>query len=147
MRFTLWQRIFVYTIGLLLFSQALAFFLHSALMFDDMRRYFANTTRAVVAELEGQPLEMVLLHARIYSHGQQRIRLTNADGSALPGQDFSMDTVMRTRVKSRELEGLTAVELAGDPRFLIVAPSGCGKGRTCSTCRSARRRSRSARVS
>lgn len=122
MRVTLWQRIFIYTVGLLILSHILSLFIHNALILSDLRHYFAASARAIAADLEGQPLQMVLRHARIYSHSQNRIWVTNADGSALPGSDFSAEPLMQRQRKSWEKEGVTLMESHRDLKLWAVVP-------------------------
>ena len=110
MRIALWVQIFVYTIVLLVVSQALSFFLHNALFFDDLRLHFKSSVKPVLAELSGRPLEIVQTHARLYSHGAQRIWLTTADGSALPGQEFFRHTVLNVVVYFRESDRFNLIE-------------------------------------
>ena len=118
MRFTLWQRIFVYTIGILVVSQMLAFFLHQALYREDIRRFFATSVGTLAAELEGQSLEMVMAHVRLYWGGQHTIWLTNDDGSALPGMGFTQDDVLQLSIRETwNFDGVTLVEVDKDPKF------------------------------
>ncbi|CAK7003020.1 MAG: Adaptive-response sensory-kinase SasA [Desulfovibrio sp.] len=124
MRFPLWQRIFVYTIALIIISQVLAFFLHNAVALGDLRRFFASTTTALLTEIQGEPLDAALTQARVFSVGkQQQLWLTNTDGSALPGQKFSRKDLEALGIReSWDEDGLTLVEVEKHPRFWIVAP-------------------------
>lgn len=118
MRFTLWQRIFVYTVLLLAVSQVLAFFLHNALYRQDIRRYFASSVKAVAAEIEGRPLGVALTHTKIYSHGQHRLWLTKPDGSSIPGEMLSKEFVLQAKVVDQWEElGVPFVAVDRDPRF------------------------------
>lgn len=123
MRFPLWQRIFVYTTGLLVFSQVLAFFLHTSLSRGNFHKFFADTARAVVGELSGHTLETTLAHTRLYSSMQHRIWLTQPDGSAIAGENFSKDTLAKYHImKEWDQDGMRMVEVRSDPRFWIISP-------------------------
>lgn len=123
MRVTLWQRIFIYTIALLVVSQALAFVLHAALYKEDMRRRFAESTREMAKEFRGQSLDMVLRHIRLISGGPTAIWLTNADGSVISDSGSSRESGMLLTVTEEWRVGETVLmEVENDPRLWGKTP-------------------------
>jgi two-component system sensor histidine kinase CpxA len=124
MRFALWQRVFVYTVVFLVISQILTYILHRTLLVDNVHQYFANHVKSLVAEFKNQPLEQILFHARVLSHGRSHIWLTHTDGSAIEGQSFSRKTLDEGRVsKTWEQDGLIMVEVETTPsNFWIISP-------------------------
>ena len=119
MRFTLWQRIFVYTIALLIVSQVFAFILHSTLYREDLLRSFAEASRKTAADLKGYSLETVLTQAKIYNRdARHNIQLTNSDGSPVHGMEFSQRTVLQSTVKDTwEFDDVVLLEVDEDPKF------------------------------
>jgi two-component system sensor histidine kinase CpxA len=123
MRAPLWLRIFFYTIALLAVSQVLAFFLHNILIQGDLRQYFANSAKAVAEDLTDQPVETVLAYIKVSRHSRLRISLTNADGTAIPGQNFSRAGVLGADiVQSWDMGDMTLIEAEKPRRVWIMTP-------------------------
>jgi signal transduction histidine kinase len=123
MRAPLWLRIFFYAIALLAVSQALAFFLHNILIQGDLRQYFANSAKAVAEDLTDQPVETVLAYIKVSRHSRLRIALTNADGTAVPGRNFSRSGVLDANiVQSWDMGGMTLMEAKEPRRMWIMTP-------------------------
>ncbi|MDL2272042.1 HAMP domain-containing histidine kinase [Desulfovibrio sp. OttesenSCG-928-I05] len=110
----LWQRIFGYSLILVLLSQVAVFFLHRYSQEEEgFRRFIVEATEALAESIDGQNAGAAGAVVSLFSRGNSRAWIENADGTVLLGRvpesrpDFS--------TADREWKGKAAGAHAGSP--------------------------------
>lgn len=134
----LWQRIFGYTLVLMVLSQAAAFFLHKYSQDGEgARRFIAGATEALAEAVDGRTLDAAGTMVSLFGRGESRAWIVAPDGNALLGSapedmtDFSRAdrTWHGKELDARAMESITVWQFGRDePRFVAGVPIRLAEG-------------------
>ncbi len=83
----LWQKIFAFTLVLVVVSQVTVLLLHRSVSSDETKVYVAASASAIVNALEGQSLETAAVVANLFSRrGERRVWIESPDRRLLAGE-------------------------------------------------------------
>ena len=122
----LWQKIFAFTLVLVIVSQVTVLLLHHSVSSDEAQVYVAASTNTMVSALEGQSLETAKVVADLFNRrGDRRIWIESSeDRSVLAGERpmtaYSFDTTTSTTWKDSTLR--IADTGFSKTRFIVSSP-------------------------
>lgn len=128
----LWQRIFAFTLALIIVSQAAVFLLYrQSVSREEMRHFISETTRSTASSIEGQSLNVAKAMTGLFNRKKKRAWIENEDRVIIAGASpFGGFFDSRTAVDAWETESLTLWRTSdGVIQFVSSIPVNLNEGR------------------
>lgn len=120
----LWQRIFAYSLVLIVLSQSAVFLLHTySVDKEQSKRFITDHSRSMASALDGLNISSASAVARVFNRKYNRVWIEDKDGNILGGNASE-----EGRAVTAKLWGLPLAEFAllehdgGEIRYVTVAP-------------------------
>ncbi|MDL2210822.1 HAMP domain-containing histidine kinase [Desulfovibrio sp. OttesenSCG-928-O18] len=115
----LWQRIFAYSLVLILLSQAAVYLLHvRSVDKEEIRRFITESTLSLASGLEGRSAVDAHSVANLFNRKSSRVWLENAAGEVIAGAAPEKRPLVPPKQETRD--GLAILETPHDPERLVA---------------------------
>ena len=120
----LWQRIFAYTLVLIVLSQCAVFLLHAySVDKEQAKRFITDHTRSMASALDGLNISSASAVAQVFNRKFNRVWIEDKDGNILGGNASEAGRAITARLWGLPLSEFTLLEHdGGEVRYVTVTP-------------------------